>query len=456
MKKSLSLLIFPLISIVYVVCPQNVYARIAVRQGSTGGEFYDTATNKKFTPRGNNFLLLDSNKQIATFNVGIYNSTDAESVLSKMSQYGYNTVRVFVYAPAVGGSVGLNNGYMNNVADFLIRAKAHNIYVMPTLQGIPQVGGYLSPVDDTKFADGYNMTVLTQSGINGKEKFVKDFIQALKTRNAPLDHILGYSLENEFSYQIDLPPFSLTKGTIVTPGGSFDMSNAAVKQRMMDVNLVNYTTQLTNTIHSVDPGSLVAMGWYPLTADRIQHGGSTKWIFVDPENGGSNLDFIDLHFYPLYGSVAQQIQAYQITSHKKPIVMGEFGNKNTGDIKQAATKLRDWQITSCQYNIRGWIFWGWNTAGVNQTGYFSAEESNNAINKLLAPVFRPDPCSANTAPAAKSGDLNNDLKVDNNDYTIFLANFGKTGDAGFSPSDIDKNGVVDIFDYNIFVGNFGK
>jgi len=57
---------------------------------------------------------------------------------------------------------------------------------------------------------------------------------------------------------------------------------------------------------------------------------------------------------------------------------------------------------------------------------------------------------------AKPGDLNGDGKVDMSDYNLLVANFGKTGSAGFSPADIDKNGKVDVFDYNELVANFRK
>ena len=59
-------------------------------------------------------------------------------------------------------------------------------------------------------------------------------------------------------------------------------------------------------------------------------------------------------------------------------------------------------------------------------------------------------------PVTKSGDLNGDGKVDIFDYNLLVADFGKTGAAGFSPADIDKNGKVDIFDYNQLIANFGK
>lgn len=57
-----------------------------------------------------------------------------------------------------------------------------------------------------------------------------------------------------------------------------------------------------------------------------------------------------------------------------------------------------------------------------------------------------------TTPPVLLGDLNNDKKVDNNDYQIFKSNFGKNSGV----SDINKSGLVDIYDYNILVENYGK
>lgn len=52
------------------------------------------------------------------------------------------------------------------------------------------------------------------------------------------------------------------------------------------------------------------------------------------------------------------------------------------------------------------------------------------------------------------GDLNHDIKVDRQDYDIFVANFGNTSCGNVA--DIDSNCIVDIFDYNVLVGNWGK
>jgi hypothetical protein len=54
------------------------------------------------------------------------------------------------------------------------------------------------------------------------------------------------------------------------------------------------------------------------------------------------------------------------------------------------------------------------------------------------------------------GDLDNNHKVDIDDYNLMVTHFNKTGAAGFVTADINRNGKVDIFDYNELIGNFGK
>lgn len=445
---------------------------IQVRQAAdgTGGEFYDTRTGTAFTPRGNNYILLSPGH--SNFDVGVYSQTNSENILNKMSHDGYNTVRVFISRSSVGNpDGGLLPGYLDNFSDFLTRAKSKNLFVIPTFELLPGKGGYRSGCNSTQVSGEINPIALTQPCLDGKKRYLTDFILGLQTRNAPTDYILGYAIENEFFYQLKQKPFTLTSGIVQTPAGSFDMTKPADRRMMMDKNLVNYTNQLRNTIKSVDPTALVTIGFFTPRADPANRDVRTYWIFADPEIGGSSLDFVDLHFYPYYGSVAQHITSFEITSHKKPILMGEFGaDKNSWpDINQAAYKLRDIQIESCQYNIRGWLLWGWGTPAINKTGYYSAEENGGTINGQLAPVARPNPCSATFAsptptktptptptPAFLPGDLDHNHKVDMDDYNILKADFGKTGSPGFIPADIDKNGKVDIFDYNVLVGNFGK
>ena len=57
-----------------------------------------------------------------------------------------------------------------------------------------------------------------------------------------------------------------------------------------------------------------------------------------------------------------------------------------------------------------------------------------------------------SASTPKTGDLNNDHKVDITDLGIFLSNWGSTSKP---PADINQDGNVDIIDLGILLSNWG-
>ncbi|MCJ7826231.1 hypothetical protein MUP56_01275, partial [Patescibacteria group bacterium] len=73
----------------------------------------------------------------------------------------------------------------------------------------------------------------------------------------------------------------------------------------------------------------------------------------------------------------------------------------------------------------------------------------NAIKPTPTPTKKP---TVTPTPFGKKGDFNKDGKVDNDDYNILLANFGKTNAA----YNLTGDNTIDIFDYNIFVSVWGK
>lgn len=77
-----------------------------------------------------------------------------------------------------------------------------------------------------------------------------------------------------------------------------------------------------------------------------------------------------------------------------------------------------------------------------------------------SPAASPSPAPS-PSPTPIPGDITDDgdtlgNEVNIYDYSLLVADFGKTGSAGFIPADITKDGKVDIFDYNELVANFGK
>jgi hypothetical protein len=144
--------------------------RIGVRQGANVAELYDRATGETFVPRGNNYekVSLSSNREagecspfwgFTTFDVEFnstcenepYDALAAESALARMSAEGYNVVRFNISSPEAGDlEHGVWDLYMANIADFMRRAKAHGIYVMPTTIGVPFLGGYQLRIADSE------------------------------------------------------------------------------------------------------------------------------------------------------------------------------------------------------------------------------------------------------------------------------------------------------------------
>jgi len=76
--------------------------------------------------------------------------------------------------------------------------------------------------------------------------------------------------------------------------------------------------------------------------------------------------------------------------------MGEFGAYRPAwnqDITTAAYGMRDLQVASCSRGFSGWVFWTWDTEeDAIQRLFFSMSYDRGAINGVLAPIVRPDPC----------------------------------------------------------------
>lgn len=327
-----------------------------------------------------------------------YEPERALAALTDMKAKGYNVVRVFISDSNIGSSAGgLSLGYMQNVADFLQKAKSKNIYVMLTIPLIPKEGGYYVANQNPDFIEDINWFYLSSEGIEAKKRYTKDFINNLIRLNAPMDAILSYNIENEAYFMEDKKPFSLTLGRVTTANGqTYDLSNLSQKQQMMDSNLVYWINQVRAAILEVDPTALVAPGFF----SPVAVGGSdprvirTYWPIQDPDKGGSNADYIDLHYYPGFRSVIEEMNSFEIVgnSNKKPLLMGEFGTYKSiySSVSNAAIAAKTAQIESCPYGFDGWSFWTWDTT--EQPELYNAVESSGVINSAVAPVYRPDPC----------------------------------------------------------------
>lgn len=386
--------------------PPAAQHRIGIRVVNGVGEFYDRVSGEKFVPRGMNYVRLAQQTKAdgsatfghSFFDPGKYDSSQVAGNLAKMHADGYNVVRVFLSPDTMGTPTGgLSEPYMKNVAGFLEYAKSNGIYAIFTLDWIPggKYGEILSRDCCSEFAL-MNANFLPPAGLRANQAFFQDFIKDLYALNAPIEMILSYQLRNEMFYDSDQPPLSLPSGVVTTANGkSYDMSKAGDKERMLEENLVYWIDALRTSILQVDTTALVSVGFFHPQEPHRSRIGDPRLVVSAPAIWQSKADFIDLHAYPGFDlNLQQYVENFGVNGMEiKPIIMGEFGGevKRFPSIQAAARKFIDWQVESCKYGFDGWIFWTWDLD--EQPDFFNALMNGGAINGVLAPIIRPDPCS---------------------------------------------------------------
>ncbi|MFN2143724.1 MAG: cellulase family glycosylhydrolase [Anaerolineales bacterium] len=382
--------------------------RIGIRVVDGVGEFYDRLTGEKFIPRGNNYIRLAQQQGMSgetffyhsTFNVGLYDPVQVDTALSRMHQDGYNVVRVFVQGgcrdDCIGDPAGgLSQAYIVNVADFLSLAKVNGIYVILTTDAEPGTEYYIRLLDTTWSENfgGTNSSYLTGGGVLVGKTFWRDLVEALLEQDAPLDVVFAYALRNEFFFETNAPPLSLTSGRFTTANGkTYDVTSEEERQRMMDEGLVYWIDEIRSEILESDPTALVTVGFFP--PDRPNPWPSApRFIRTYPAIWDSSIDFLDFHPYPGGYSLDKLVENFEIAGmQEKPILMGEFGAARSTYSSPALTAraLMDWQVDSCAYGFDGWLLWTWDTE--EQTDFYNGLTGVGEINQVLAPANRPDPC----------------------------------------------------------------
>ena len=327
-----------------------------------------------------------------------YNSAKVDADLEKMHADGYNVIRVFL-SPDTMGTIdgGFSSAYIDNVVDLLNQSEQNQIYVMFTQDWIPggKYGDLLSADCCSTFAL-MNANFLPPAGLRANKAFFQDFAKELLRRGAPTEYIFSYQLRNEMFYDSDQPPLSFTSGMVTTANGkSYDMASADDKQRMLEENNIFWLDSIRATILEVDPTALVSVGFFVPHGPNPARIGDPRVVVSAPAIWQSTMDFIDVHAYPGFElNLKQHVENFGMNDmQEKPIIMGEFGGEISRfhSIFTAAQSFVDWQVESCKYGFDGWIFWTWDLT--EQPDFFNALMQDGAINGVLAPVIRPDPCA---------------------------------------------------------------
>lgn len=398
-------------------------------------------TGETFVPRGNNYVRLapiDDRHFHSTFEPGLYDAERADAALAYMHDSGYNVVRVFLdpghpQHSAEGRPHGLGHGddddsvgnaaYLDNVADFIIKAATHGVYVLPAMDYYPFNAHYAQIQEESAppqpNIEGWNAFYMQRSWINAKAAYLTNFLTEIQQRvgESLMTTLLAVQTDNEATYEANRKPFSLTSGEVTSSDGqTYNLSDPASRQALGDNSMVEYANSLVAAVHEDFPDMLVTAGMFTYAAV----GKAPDGFSVHCDAGGdpqacqdrdyryparpaslaadSDLSFLDLHVYhepnrTLDTNLASS-EWDQVTG---PVIVGEFGTQRAhhgDDVVAAATAMRDLQVATCERGFAGWLYWTWDTdEEETQRLFVTATEQDGAVNGLLAPAVRYDPCN---------------------------------------------------------------
>jgi hypothetical protein len=386
--------------------------RIGVRVVDGAGELFDRLTGKRFVARGVNLVRLHFGSH-STLDVGRYDPERVDEALRAMADRGYNVVRVFLNAlpgGLPGDEHGLSAEYLDNVADFLGRARTHGMYVLLTQDWLPESPAW--PVNGAPGIENVNAMYLAPDGVAQNERFFRTFASGLVARGAALDALLAYELRNELYLTDAFPPFSLAEGEVATANGEiYDLADRGARRRLLEENLVAWIDRMRSAILAVDPTALVTVGFFQPHGPNRSRVGDDRLIETRAAILRSTADLIDLHGYPGgeldLRQIVENFGLPRVTA--KPILLGEFGAERASHatIDDAVRSLVEWQVESCAYGFDGWLHWTWDTH--EQPEFWNALDGDGALADALSPRRRADPCS--TAGVALQVDLAEDATV---------------------------------------------
>jgi hypothetical protein len=211
---------------------------------------------------------------------------------------GYNTVRVFLNGTCSLTCLGkpggtLRSPYIENMVDFLRRAKANQVYVIFTMDYLPWIGRYgkLVPHIQSDYPSWENTELLVPQAVKANAEFLRELAHRLLADDAPIDALLAYELRSEVALNWDAPPLSVSSGLFTAANGrSYDLSDPNAKRALVTDGVVAFIDAARSAIRSVDPSALVTIGFANVGARPFDEARAAIHL--------SSADFVDDHYYP--------------------------------------------------------------------------------------------------------------------------------------------------------------
>ena len=387
--------------------------RIGVRAVNGDAEFYDRVTGEKFYPRGAALWRweqwppdVDYISVIDTiFNTQYGRLDSALAQLPIMHEDGFNVVRLWFNA-CWGGAQGcldlpqggLNRGFLENMKRFMEVAKQNGIYIILTMDALPDSRQYQSLLDPyrNQYTD-FNLEYMTLGGVEAQSNYQRDLIRGLMEVGAPMDVILAYQIKEEAYFEENQPPFNTSTGTIKPANGkTYDLADPIQRRAAMEESWLYYIEKVSQAIQEVDPTALVGMGFFVQHEPNPVLVGDPRMVYLDKVLNQSALDFVAFSAYSGFDlNIRQTAENFNIIGYsKKPLMFGEFGafRQSYPDLETAAVALQAWQVDSCEFGIDGWQVWTWDAGGSMHDNFWEAVERDGAIRSSLSPARNPDPC----------------------------------------------------------------
>lgn len=365
------------------------------RVETKNGDYY--VGNSEMFPHGYNYARQrersDGSLWHDTFNPDSYSSTESENFLAKLDNNDFNHARVFIDHTNGGKGVvedetanSLYAPYVDNVVDFLTRARDHGIYVSITFPWIPNCTRYndiigTSPDD----VEGVNKLWLHQGHIDAKAQYIADLAWEISTRDSDLLNVVfSWEVDNEAYQRSDKKPYTLTSGTITPANGvTYDLSDESDVKQMSDAN-VNYAVAsiIDKLQNDVDGSANVSLNVFtPEAVGRDDpHDIRAQDSYNDPRFPArpvtvvkyTDVDYIDVHVYQAHGAMQDLLDSVEwstLTTEAAnagiPIHMGEFGafDNEYDTARDAAVGMQDWWESGCAEGFGGFAYWTFKANG---------------------------------------------------------------------------------------------
>ncbi|MHB1002078.1 MAG: cellulase family glycosylhydrolase [Armatimonadota bacterium] len=376
--------------------------RICVKEG----KFIEKQSSTEFNPVGFQYIRILPSGAHYVFAPSLYDPAQIDAMFDELEKYGFNIVRVFIGNVELTDGDALSPKFMANFCDFLQRARENRIYVLPVIDWLPPSKRYMDIASkDSLGLLGMQRMFLDKANIKAKERYLSDFIRAIKKHDPKLlSTVFAYELENEANMESDKAPFAPADKAFMYNGRKYDLSSAEGQQNLADDAIVYTADRLVKAIHREDPEAMVTYSVYTFAA--VGRTGPGK-LQIDKTPvvhfpmrplalTRSKLSYIDIHFYAASPEgMARDLKSIEWDELKaacdktgKPMIVGEYGtfpavHKTVDD---AAYAMGWYTKELLDLGFDGLIYWTYDCH--EQVDVWDAKRSGGDIFRTIVQVYR--------------------------------------------------------------------